>query len=508
MRRFATPSVFLLVLSLSLAASPEIPRAQTPTWSTDDMQFFLHGSMSTEVVPEKVLAAFRATYPDLFPGNDLTPFGLLPDAASDLPVGLSRRKVPHLANLPAVGINCASCHVTEITSSAGGPPVRILGAASHFDPEAFFGSVILATYQTADPENMARFLKNYAAVPDKLNLEQKSIKSAILAQLITECPRPETQFYPLTAAELSPTNTDAPALAGAMLKLFYNMRAALHVPQHPIAEAVPRSGPGRNNAFGILSRALFNEPTIYGPVKFGIAWNLADRTWVHWDANTRSPVIRNIAAALGLGAPLTGHHADLDFPLIERHTALSEKIRAPRYPWKIDAAAADRGRKIFETQCASCHAYDARAEDQHLYAPDEIKTDPNRAKLFSPHQADNYNKFFAALETSGYKPPADPPIRSTGKYVAPNLAGLWARSPYLHNGSVRTMMDLLTPADSRPLRFHRGSHTYDESALGFIDDGPFLFDTKSVGNANTGHEYATTIPDNEKRDLIEYVKSL
>ena len=52
MRRFATPSVFLLVLSLSLAASPEIPRAQTPTWSTDDMQFFLHGSMSTEVVPE------------------------------------------------------------------------------------------------------------------------------------------------------------------------------------------------------------------------------------------------------------------------------------------------------------------------------------------------------------------------------------------------------------------------------------------------------------------------
>jgi len=43
--------------------------AQVPTWSRGDMEFFLHGSMGTEVVPEKVLQAFRATYPDLFPAR-------------------------------------------------------------------------------------------------------------------------------------------------------------------------------------------------------------------------------------------------------------------------------------------------------------------------------------------------------------------------------------------------------------------------------------------------------
>src|ERR1700737_1691963 len=46
--------------------------AQVPTWSQDDLNFFLHGSMSTEVVPEPVLRAFIKAYPDLFPTNDLT----------------------------------------------------------------------------------------------------------------------------------------------------------------------------------------------------------------------------------------------------------------------------------------------------------------------------------------------------------------------------------------------------------------------------------------------------
>ena len=118
--------------------------AQVPGWSPDDLNFFLHGSLGTEFVPAGVLRAFVKIYPDLFPTADLSHLGLLPDPAFGWPVGFSWRKVPHLGGLPAVGINCASCHVTDLTVPDAAAPVRVLGGTAHFDAEAFFGSVIVA----------------------------------------------------------------------------------------------------------------------------------------------------------------------------------------------------------------------------------------------------------------------------------------------------------------------------------------------------------------------------
>ena len=82
------------------------------------MDFFLHGSMSTEVVPETVLRALIKTYPDLFPTADLSHLGLIPDPAFGWPIGFSRKNVQHLGGLPSIGINCASCHVTQIKRQA------------------------------------------------------------------------------------------------------------------------------------------------------------------------------------------------------------------------------------------------------------------------------------------------------------------------------------------------------------------------------------------------------
>src|SRR6267378_633617 len=96
----------------SAPANPEL--AQVPAWSHRDMDFFLHGSMSTEVVPEPVLRAFIQIYPDLFPRRDLTDLGLIPDPDFGWPIGFSRKEVKHLGGLPAIGLNCAACHVAEI----------------------------------------------------------------------------------------------------------------------------------------------------------------------------------------------------------------------------------------------------------------------------------------------------------------------------------------------------------------------------------------------------------
>ena len=130
------------------------------------MTFFLHGSMGTEVVPERVLRAFVRSDPDLFPREDLSNFGLIPDPAFGWPIGLSRREVPHLAGLSAVGVNCAACHVGELTPVGGGATVRVLGAASHFDAEAFFGAITIATFRVGDPPRMKRFLAAYLDAGD------------------------------------------------------------------------------------------------------------------------------------------------------------------------------------------------------------------------------------------------------------------------------------------------------------------------------------------------------
>ncbi len=511
------------------AANP-VPAAQVPTWSADDMQFFLHGSMSTEVVPENVLKAFRATYPDLLPGRDLSAFGAIAVPGGDLPIGFSRREVPHLGGLRSLGINCASCHVGRVASPGGGEPLRILGVTSQFDPEAFFGAVIAGTFRTAEVANMMRFLKSYleacdpqapgatrATLAAELGRQSQVIAAIIASHRAEERGMPPDALLELDAATLVldrrylDNTCELAPLVRSLMRLFHNMRAALHVPHQPPPpeQAPPRSGPGRNNAFGTLSLALFGEPAAFGPAKFGLCWNLQQRTWVHWDGNTRSPIVRNLAASLGLGAPLIGKRAILDFAGVERHTQLTERILPPRYPGAVDAAMAARGRLHFEAACARCPVRPQAEEDARLFALEEVKTDPNRARIITDHQAQLYNRLFGELELAGYQPPDQAPVRSTEKYVAVDLAGVWARSPYLHNGSVRTMTELLAPASKRAKKFRRGTIVYDQADLGYADDGPYILDTTTPGNTNAGHEYGTSdLTDEQKRELIEYLKTL
>jgi hypothetical protein len=496
------------------STSAKIDNAQVPSWSQDDMNFFLHGSMSTEVIPEAVLRAFIKTYPDLLPTADLSHLGLIPDPEFGWPIGLSRKsEVKHLGRLSAVGINCASCHVAQITTTSFREPIRILGVTSHFNVEAFFGSVLVATFKTADPANMKKFLAAY------LEADPKSFEAAwqTQEQKISAVMKND----PFGAKDVEPgdlhmvdnrdvrwsgKDADLPAVVHSMLKLFHNMRAALHVPDQPPEKPPPASGPGRNDAFGILSASLLNAPQPYAPTKFGLVWDVDKRTWVHWDGNTKSPIARNLLASLGLGAPIHGKRADLEFATVKRQTDLSEKIRPPRYPFKIDKDATKRGAPLFAAKCNSCHG--GKESDKRLFALKDVGTDPHRAELFTQKQAERFNKFLAELEAVGYEPPKEVGVRSTGKYWAPTLSGVWARSPYLHNGSVRTMQELLTPPTERAKSFHRGSRVFDDRDLGYTDEGAYVLDTSGSGNSNSGHEYGTKLSENEKRDLIEYLKTL
>ena len=503
------------------AAAPLADKAnneQVPTWSADDLAFFLHGSMSTEVVPETVLRAFIMTYPELFPKPDLTFLGLIPDPEFGWPIGFSRKEeVKHLGSLSAVGINCASCHVAQLSSGASSKPIRILGATSHFNVEAFFGAVIIATFKTSDPVNMKKFLAAYAqADPKYFEKVWKKDEAAIVAAIKAD-PFGSKGIAPGALHEIKGSNVhiDQYALehgvnlsecAQTMLKLFHNMRAALHVPDKPPARPPPASGPGRNDAFGLLAASLLQMPQPYSPIKFGLVWNIDQRTWVHWDGNTKSPIARNLLASLGLGAPMNGKHGDLEFAEVKRQTDLSEVIRPPKYPFTVDSAASKRGGAHFAAKCISCHA--SPEGDKRLYAVTEVGTDPHRAEMFTQKLADGFNTFLAELESEGYEAPKEFGVRSTGKYYAATLSGVWARSPYLHNGSVRTMQELLTAPANRAKSFHRGSRTFDEKTMGYTDEGAYVFDTAGSGNSNSGHNYGTDLTSDQKHDLIEYLKTL
>ena len=98
-------------------------------------------------------------------------------------------------------------------------------------------------------------------------------------------------------------------------------------------------------------------------------------------------------------------------------------------------------------------------------------------------------------------------MRCAVKYVF-TLAGVWARSPFLHNGSVRTMQELLAPPAARAKTFHRGSRIFDAAQMGYTDAGTYLLDTTTAGNSNTGHDYGTALAPDEKRELIEFLKTL
>ncbi len=96
-------------------------------------------------------------------------------------------------------------------------------------------------------------------------------------------------------------------------------------------------------------------------------------------------------------------------------------------------------------------------------------------------------------------------------YKARPLNGIWATAPYLHNGSVRTMRQLLLPARMRQETFRVGSRTFDPVEIGFEDAGGYVFDTSLPGNSNRGHEYGAeefAADEATLNALLEYLKTL
>jgi mono/diheme cytochrome c family protein len=289
-------------------------------------------------------------------------------------------------------------------------------------------------------------------------------------------------------------------------------------------------GPGRVDAFMTAHDLIFpSDPAepMTSPVDYPRLWNLPQMKWLHWDGNTTSVLERNVGQALGVGAvfdPAT-HASTIRITNIHRLEEIAKKIDPPAWPFTApDPTDVDAGERLYRARCAGCHDTD---QGTSVDAGD-VGTDRNRADSFAHARAKN-EPFATALDhelraviarafADEDVPPATQkewettdPIkwRITDAYVARGLVGAWATAPYLHNGSVPTLDDLLSA--KRPPSFWIGDRRLDVARGGYCaTSGAFLFDAGAgdAGNSNAGHEYGTDLDADGRRALVAYIESL
>lgn len=292
-------------------------------------------------------------------------------------------------------------------------------------------------------------------------------------------------------------------------------------------------GPGRADSFDSIWDLLIqhdNLAPMNAPVSIPHLFEYASFHWVHWDGNSSAVMGRDYAQAIALGAdysPETGKTTVLPRNVIALERA-AHSLGAPAWPsdtlGAIDRSRVAQGEALYAQHCLSCHS------EETLTPVDEIGTDPQRAVNFANLAQDD--KSYAQLlidfgstvakasldahritqeELAPIERSADPTWRITHAYHTRQLRGIWASPPYLHNGSVPTLWDLLQPVAARPESFPVGREL-DPQKVGIDADGQgagaWVFRIDEVGNANTGHEYGVELPDADKWALVEYMKTL
>jgi mono/diheme cytochrome c family protein len=245
-------------------------------------------------------------------------------------------------------------------------------------------------------------------------------------------------------------------------------------------------------------------------------WHLKKKTALYVDAGVKGDFTRPIMQ-FTMGEP-NGEKIRSWEGEFKDVLAYLRTIQPPKYPWPVDDKLAADGRKVFEKTCAQCHGtYGPDGKYPNKLIPLEvIGTDSVRLKGLTKEFRAYFNKtWFAGNSAHAEEDP--------NGYIAPPLDGVWASAPYFHNGSVPTIYGVLTQ-EARPKYFRRtgGAKEYDKQNLGLKVESltgpaaPDLFpeakrrivDTTLPGLGNQGHPFGFKLSEKEKRQVMEYLKTL
>ncbi|HEY0006996.1 MAG TPA: cytochrome c [Pyrinomonadaceae bacterium] len=440
-----------------------------PVDYADIQEHFKYGSIGSEPangIPYWIFKVLPDMFPEKLPGKGYASLGFIEEPGRDLPIGFSQRRVL----VDRVGLNCAVCHTGTVRDTPASQPRVITGMPAN----------------RLELENYVRFL-TACATDSRFTVE--NVMQAIEQRHHLG---PIESFIYRTAI---PLTREAFIEQGNRLS-FINSR--------------PDWGPGRVDTFNPYKAIQFHWPMdqdkSIGTSDYPSIWNQRPREGMqlHWDGNNTSVTERNKSAALGAG--VTPSTIDLD--RLKRIEDWVLDFKAPAYPYAVNESLASRGEAVYQQNCASCHAFGG-AQVGQVNPITEIGTDPHRLDSYTYILASNQNLMY-----TGY-PWRFSHFRKTNGYANMPLDGIWLRAPYLHNGSVPTLRDLLEPPDKRPKEFYRGYDVYDQKMVGFVSNVStegsrqfFRYDTTQPGNGNGGHLYGTNLSNEDKEALVEYMKRL
>lgn len=467
----------------------------SPVDYASDVEHFKYGSIGSEpggslaeamgglLPPEPIFRVLPAICPEMLPETGYAGLGFVLEEGKTLPIGVSRR---FRLGLDQVGLNCSVCHTGTYRTAPDAERQVVLGMPSHqLWLQDFFRFVLNCTL---DPRFNADNLLG--------TMEEQGIDLGWFDRTV----------YRLAVIDRTRQQT-----------LELQRRLALLM-----GTEVTEWGPGRVDTFNPYKGMQFNwsldqlpRSELMAGSDFPSLWNQEPRDGMelHWDGNNDSVDERNLSASLGAGVtPVTIDHERLD-----RVREWIWTLPPPEYPFPIDSAEAARGQELYDTLCLACHA-DARFKDGvvpegatkvgTVEPIDKIQTDR--------HRLDSYTYVFSANQYTLYPDTKYRfhHFRKTNGYANQPLDGIWARAPYLHNGAVPTLRDLLEPPEQRPAIFYRGYDVFDPERVGFVHDVAeengteyFRFDTSLPNNGNGGHLYALDLPPEDKDAIVEYMKT-
>ena len=455
-------AIFVIALTLRLRDD------DTPHFVSAE-EHFKYASIGTEYadgIPYWIWQALPRVFADKLPGpGGYASLGIVWEPGRELPVGFAKRQV---LGLTSVGINCAICHAATFRTRPSSPRVVVVGGPAH----------------QMDSQGYLRFIFDCADDP-------RFTSERLMAEIekMTNLSWLESVTYRYAAI---PTAR----------RLIRQRRS-----EEVWMESRPSWGRGRIDPFNPVKFRMLEQPldATIGNSDMMSVWNMRAREnmSLHWDGLSTS--LRDVVISSALGDGATSR--SIDVPSLDRIQQLILSQPAPAYPFPIDEEQAALGSPIYARMCADCHA-PGGARTGKVIDIDEIGTDRHRLDMWTREAAETYNAFGDGYpwDMSGF--------RKTNGYVAVPLDGVWLRAPYLHNGSVPYLGEILERPESRTPVFYRGYDVYDPVQVGFVASGRdaermgFTYDTRQPGNSNAGHLYGTDLSLQEKRALIEYLKKL